>query len=147
MNKDKNKHKKYSNAIQLDKSQCKCLADQVLLYIRYACPILSDIAGSRSYTNAHDNIFKRPTKDESQQQQRLKRFQEYSEYLYKECVRGDIIGNPRIMSAGVLYVAAVMTKTYVSQQDIAELLGISEVSVRPSYKRIKLKAQKQGIFN
>lgn len=103
---------------QIDTSQAKCLADQVLLYIRYACP--------------------KVCKDT--------KFQEYAEHLYNELVRGDIVGNPRTRAAGVVYAAAVMTSTYVTQLDIAEALGIAETSLRESYKKIKIKGKKQGLF-
>lgn len=101
----------YHNQQLIDKSKCKCLADQVLLYIRYACPKLS----------------------------KSTEFQEYAERIYTEYVRGEIIGNPRIKAAGIVYIAAVMTKTYVSQIDIAEVFRIAETSVRASYVEIKQK--------
>lgn len=106
--------------IPVDKSNCKCLADVVLLYIRYAC------------SNLIDNH---------------KRMQDYAEYLYTELVRGEIVGNPRSVAAGIIYTSAVMTKTYgVSQDDIADRLYISTSAVRISYFKIKEKAKKQGLF-
>lgn len=112
--------KRQRHELPVDKSKCKCLADIVSLYIRYACPKL--------ITN-------------------YQKMQDYAENIYKELVRGEIVGNPKTTAAGILYVSAVMTRTYgVSQQDIAELLYVSESSVRIAVVRIKQKAQKQGLF-
>lgn len=115
--KSKRKSKAYPR-YQVDTSQAKCFADVVMLYMRY---VYSKLQGHKEW-------------------------EEYAEHLYKELVRGDIIQNPRTTAAGVLYVAAVMTKTWISQQDIAEALGIAETSVRVAYVKIKIKAQKQGLF-
>jgi hypothetical protein len=134
-------------AIQIiDKSQCKCLADQVLLYIRYACPRLTAIADHKLEDVQDYSTYYRHIELDNGYQERRKHFQEYAEHLYKELVRGDIITNPRTVAAGLLYVAGVLSQTYFSQGDIAEVLGVNEVTVRNAYQKIKVKGQKQGTF-
>lgn len=43
-------------------------------------------------------------------------------------------------------VACVLTRVYVNQDDIAEVLGVNTVTLRNSYIDIKHKGQKQGLF-
>jgi hypothetical protein len=101
----------------IDKSQAKCLADVVMLYIRYVCS-------------------KRPDHED---------WEKCCEFLYKELVRGEIIGNPRPVAAGVAYAGAVVTETGISQQDICEILGIQETSLRTAYQALKKRAKKQKL--
>lgn len=97
----------------IDKSQAKCLADLVLLYIRYACNVL------------HTEPITL----------------EYAEQLYRDHIRGEIIGNPRVVASGVVYIAIIVTQQKgVFQQGIADALNVTISSVCSSYKKLKKRA-------
>lgn len=95
--------------IPIDRSQAKCLADVVLLYIRYAADRLT----------------------------LQTRTLEYAEKIYRENIRGEIIRNPRMTAAGIIYISLVMCQDNRTQLDVAECLHVSEQALRQNYKELK----------
>lgn len=95
--------------IPIDRSQAKCLADVVLLYLRYAANAI-------------------PIHQETL---------EYAETIYREFIRGEVIQNPRMTAASIIYLAIVMCEESRTQADVSEALRINENSLRLNYKQLK----------
>lgn len=87
-----------ANKIQIDLSSANCLADRVLLYMRY---VIDSLPISNDKTK------------------------ELAMHIYEDHVRGEIITNPRTIAAQILYHSGAMIcdDKNVTQQNIAEVLN------------------------
>lgn len=45
-------------------------------------------------------------------------------------------GNPRVIASGLLYIAACVEKERRTQRDVGNVMNVTEVTVRDSYRRI-----------
>lgn len=101
--------------------QIKCISDRILLYLRYgmdADPVLK--------ANKQDLFYP---------------LEPIVMELYHK-IRGDpeyTCRNPVGMASAILYIASVMDGLNKTQKDIAEIFGVSEVSIRNNYLLLKKK--------
>lgn len=101
--------------------QIKCLSDRILLYLRYGMDT--------------DPVFRSKKNDPNYPLEPL-----IMELYYK--IRGETeytVRKPAGMAAAILYISSVMNGIHKTQREIAELFGVSEVSIRNNYLLLKKK--------
>lgn len=120
---------------QQNNIEVKCLSDRVMLYCRYVIDKLDELGlysteiteeeyNGQDYVGITDKEI----------------FTRYVNKIYHNTVRGnlDFSGvSPKSLASGIIYIACVMNGTNLTQDKVAELLGISVVSLRHVYKKMK----------
>ncbi len=91
------------------KSNSVCINDRVLLYMNYCCDKLGFKIG-----DAVDNIRKDIRVDDN-----------------------FVVKNPRSLASGLVYLNVVAYGISITQRDIAQVLNMSEVTIRRMYKQIR----------
>ena len=104
----------------------KCLSDKGLLYLRYGIDKLRNFYG-KDYLN--EQILEREQEDKEI-------FEDYCIRIYNEFIRGNMEFTNKSMisnASAMLYICCVMKGINITQKDISEIYGVSEVRIRNNY--------------